>query len=125
MKTLNIILLTIVAIFYTELSAVDINNTIETNSSDNLNSCLGISKRDLKYCSLIKNRDKKSSCFGIIKRDSGYCTMIKDKDTTNRCLSIALSDISYCDKIKDKDLKESCKLLYIEFESEENKKDCE
>ncbi len=76
---------------------------------DNKNFSLASFSKDLRYCMLIKNKDKKIGCFGIVKRNTGYCQMIKDKDLKNRCLSIALGDSTYCNKIKDKNLKNSCK----------------
>ena len=118
MKFLSISLL-LVALIVTELLSVEANDT--------LNSCLGIAKRDLHYCVLIKNKDKKRSCFGIIKRNTGYCTMILDEDLKNRCLAITLGNIIQCKKISNKDLQKSCQLLYkkidiIEFKNDN--KDC-
>ena len=122
MKILNIILLSVITISAEPLS-IEFNKT-KVNINDNINSCLGISKKNLEYCTRIVDKDKKSACFGVVKRDSGYCTMIKDEDMRNRCLAIALSDIIHCDKIKDKDSKQSCQSLYKEMESDSKRKDC-
>ncbi|NEW61286.1 hypothetical protein GSY74_08320 [Sulfurovum sp. bin170] len=122
MRVLNIILLFVVTISAESLP-IESNKT-KVDINDTINSCLGISKKNLDYCTLIIDKDKKSTCFGIVKRDSGYCAMVKDEDMKNRCLSIALSDITHCDKIKDKDSKQVCKSLYREIESEENQEDC-
>jgi hypothetical protein len=90
-------------------SSIEMNTTIEHIDKENLFSAL--KEKNLKYCSLIANKDRKIECFGIIKRNSGYCDMITDKDLKNKCLSVALSDDSLCNKIKSTTIKHECKVL--------------
>ena len=128
MKALYIITTLIVIIYAQELS-LDLNQTTITpksteQESDDFNFCLALSKKNLKYCTNIINKDNKSYCFGILQKNSGYCIMIKDKDIKNSCLSIALSDISYCKKITDENQQNSCNLFYLKNEEDKKEDDC-
>lgn len=128
-KKYIIILLNLTILYSTELF-LDFNKSdsytiVENNSNnDSENLCLAISKKDLKYCSKIKNKDEKSSCFGILQKSSGYCTMITSENKKNACLSIALSNIDYCDKINDKNETTNCKLFYKKYELEKIQNEC-
>ncbi len=114
MKIIGIIILLLIVV---NSDLIDLNISLDSNTteeeSDREHYDTALSKKNLKYCSVIKNKDKKIECFGVIKRDSGYCNMIKDEDLKNRCLAIALSDKQYCDKIQDDKIKNECKSLEI------------
>lgn len=111
----NLIFILFIALIYVEAS--EINSTIkllDSNSSDkndSQNFSTALLEKNLKFCSLIKNKDKKIECFGVLKRDTGYCDMIKDKDLKNKCLSVALSDKSLCGKINNQIVQDECLVL--------------
>ena len=87
-------------------------------TTDNKQTCLAISNKNVKYCTSIQNYNNKSFCFGIVKQDTGYCNMIKDDDLKNQCLAIALNDITKCDIIQDENTTENCKVLFNKIDSD-------